>query len=108
MRHIILKKEELEVLEYFQQNSPNSTVRKRSQSRSNRYLIFPLQIREIFCLVPRNSRCLPPFQDIHFARKNTKKRSLYYTTLRYRTFAVGAYFEKQNHKLVLKIALSKK
>ena len=29
-------------------------------------------------------------------------------TLRYRTFAVGAYFEKQNDKLVLKIALNKK
>lgn len=30
------------------------------------------------------------------------------STLRYRTFAVGAYFEKVNDKLVLKIALSKK
>ena len=30
------------------------------------------------------------------------------TTLRYRTFAIGAYFEKINNKLVLKIALSKK
>lgn len=30
------------------------------------------------------------------------------STLRYRTFAVGAYFEKQNDKLVLKIALNKK
>lgn len=30
------------------------------------------------------------------------------STLRYRTFAVGAYFEKINDKLVLKIALSKK
>ena len=30
------------------------------------------------------------------------------TTLRYRTFAIGAYFEKQNDKLVLKIALNKK
>ena len=29
------------------------------------------------------------------------------TTLRYRTFAIGAYFEKQNDKLVLKIALNK-
>ena len=29
-------------------------------------------------------------------------------TLRYRTFAIGAYFEKINDKLVLKIALSKK
>jgi len=30
------------------------------------------------------------------------------STLRYRTFAIGAYFEKLNDKLVLKIALSKK
>lgn len=30
------------------------------------------------------------------------------STLRYRTFAIGAYFEKVNDKLVLKIALSKK
>ena len=30
------------------------------------------------------------------------------STLRYRTFAVGAYFEKVNDKLVLKIALNKK
>jgi hypothetical protein len=30
------------------------------------------------------------------------------TFLRYRTFAIGAYFEKVNDKLVLKIALSKK
>ena len=29
-------------------------------------------------------------------------------TLRYRTFAIGAYFEKVNDKLVLKIALNKK
>jgi hypothetical protein len=30
------------------------------------------------------------------------------STLGYRTFAVGAYFEKVNDKLVLKIALNKK
>ena len=30
------------------------------------------------------------------------------STLRYRTFAIGAYFEKLNDKLILKIALSKK
>jgi hypothetical protein len=30
------------------------------------------------------------------------------STLRYRTFAIGAYFEKVNGKLVLKIALNKK
>ena len=31
MRYIELKKEEIEVLEYLHQNSPNATVRKRSQ-----------------------------------------------------------------------------
>jgi hypothetical protein len=31
MRYIILKKEEIEVLEHLHQNSPNNTVRKRSQ-----------------------------------------------------------------------------
>jgi len=31
MRYIKLKKEEIEVLEYLHQNSPNSTIRKRSQ-----------------------------------------------------------------------------
>jgi transposase len=30
MRYITLKKEEIEVLEYLHQNSPNNTVRKRS------------------------------------------------------------------------------
>jgi len=30
------------------------------------------------------------------------------STLRYRTFAIGAYFEKVNGKLVLKMALNKK
>ncbi|MEQ1553357.1 MAG: hypothetical protein ABL929_04210 [Ferruginibacter sp.] len=30
------------------------------------------------------------------------------STIRYRTFAIGAYFEKINDKLVLKITLSKK
>ena len=30
------------------------------------------------------------------------------STLRYRTFAIGAYFEKVNGKLILKIALNKK
>jgi transposase len=31
MRYITLKKEEIEVLEHLHQNSPNNTVRKRSQ-----------------------------------------------------------------------------
>jgi hypothetical protein len=30
------------------------------------------------------------------------------STLRYRTFAIGAYFEKINDEIVLKIALTKK
>lgn len=30
------------------------------------------------------------------------------STLRYRTFAIGAYFKKINNQLVLKIALNKK
>ena len=30
------------------------------------------------------------------------------STLRYRNFSIGAYFEKVNDKLILKIALSKK
>ena len=30
------------------------------------------------------------------------------STLRYRTFAIGAYFEKINDRIVLKIALNKK
>jgi len=30
------------------------------------------------------------------------------STLRYRAFAIGAYFEKVNEKLVLKIALNRK
>jgi hypothetical protein len=38
-------------------------------------------------------------------QENTQKTL---STLRYRTFAIGAYFEKMNGKLVLKIALSKK
>jgi transposase len=32
MRYIALEKEEIEILEYLHQNSPNNTVRKRSQS----------------------------------------------------------------------------
>ena len=41
-----------------------------------------------------------------FALQEKTQKTL--TTLRYRTFAIGAYFEKQNDKLVLKIALNKK
>jgi Transposase DDE domain group 1 len=37
-----------------------------------------------------------------------EKTQIRLSTLRYRTFAVGAYFQKSNDKLVLKIALSKK
>lgn len=38
-------------------------------------------------------------------QENTQKTL---STLRYRTFEIGAYFEKVNGKLVLKIALNKK
>ena len=41
-----------------------------------------------------------------FVLQEKTQRTL--STLRYRTFAIGAYFEKINDKLVLKIALSKK
>ena len=41
-----------------------------------------------------------------FVLQEKTQRSL--STLRYRTFAIGAYFEKVNDKLVLKIALNKK
>ena len=41
-----------------------------------------------------------------FVLQEKTKKTL--STLRYRTFAIGAYFEKLNGKLVLKIALSKK
>jgi len=37
-----------------------------------------------------------------------EKTQIRLSTLRYRTFSVGAYFQKSNDKLVLKIALSKK
>ena len=38
-------------------------------------------------------------------QEKTQKRL---STLRYQSFAIGAYFEKVNDKLVLKIALNKK
>lgn len=41
-----------------------------------------------------------------FVLQEKTQRTL--STLRYRTFAIGAYFEKVNDKLVLKIALNKK
>jgi hypothetical protein len=41
-----------------------------------------------------------------FVLQEKTQRTL--STLRYRTFAIGAYFEKVNNKLVLKIALTKK
>ena len=37
-----------------------------------------------------------------------EKTKIRLSTLRYRTFAIGAYVEKMNNQLVLKIALSKK
>lgn len=41
-----------------------------------------------------------------FVMQEKTQRTL--STLRYRTFAIGAYFEKQNGKLILKIALNKR
>ena len=46
MRYITLKKEEIEVLEHLHQNSPNNTVRKRSQC-----LVLSHQRRKINDLV---------------------------------------------------------
>jgi hypothetical protein len=37
-----------------------------------------------------------------------EKTKIRLSTLRYSTFAIGAYVEKMNNQLVLKIALSKK
>ena len=39
---------------------------------------------------------------------NWEKTQIFLSTLRYRTVAMGSYFEKLNGKLVLKIAFSKK
>jgi len=56
----------------------------------------------IFAMIAYNLMAL--FRTFVLQEKTQKTLS----TLRYRTFAIGAYFEKLNDKLVLKIALSKK
>ena len=55
-----------------------------------------------FAMIAYNLMAL--FRTFVLQEKTQKKLS----TLRYRTFVIGAYFEKINDKLVLKIALSKK
>jgi hypothetical protein len=56
----------------------------------------------IFAMIAYNLMAL--FRTFVLQEKTQKTLS----TLRYRTFAIGAYFEKINNKLVLKIALNKK
>jgi hypothetical protein len=63
---------------------------------------FPTEAALTFAMIAYNLMAL--FRT--FVLQEKTQRTL--STLRYRTFAVGAYFEKVNDKLVLKIALSKK
>ncbi len=63
---------------------------------------FATEAALIFAMIAYNLMSL--FRMFVMQEKTQKTLS----TLRYRTFAVGAYFEKINDKLVLKIALSKK
>ena len=63
---------------------------------------FATESALIFAMIAYNLMSL--FRTFVLQEKTQKTLS----TLRYRTFAIGAYFEKQNDKLVLKIALNKK
>jgi IS4 transposase len=63
---------------------------------------FPTEAALTFVMIAYNLMAL--FRTFLLQEKTQKTLS----TLRYRAFAVGAYFEKINDKLVLKIALSKK
>lgn len=63
---------------------------------------FPTEAALTFAMIAYNLMAL--FRT--FVLQEKTQRTL--STLRYRTFAVGAYFEKVNDKLVLKIALNKK
>jgi len=63
---------------------------------------FPTEAALTFAMIAYNLMSL--FRTFVLQEKTQKTL----TTLRYRTFAIGAYFEKQNNKLVLKIALNKK
>ena len=63
---------------------------------------FATEAALIFAMIAYNLMSL--FRMFVLQEKTQKTLS----TLRYRTFAIGAYFEKINDKLVLKIALNKK
>ncbi|WP_240455118.1 transposase [Flavobacterium columnare] len=63
---------------------------------------FPTEAALIFTMIAYNLMSL--FRTFVLQEKTQKTL----TTLRYKTFAIGAYFEKQNDRLVLKIALNKK
>lgn len=63
---------------------------------------FPTEAALTFAMIAYNLMSL--FRTFVLQEKTQKTLS----TLRYRTFAIGAYFEKHNDKLVLKIALIKK
>lgn len=63
---------------------------------------FPTETALIFTMIAYNLMSL--FRTFVLQEKTQKTL----TTLRYKTFAIGAYFEKQNDRLVLKIALNKK
>lgn len=63
---------------------------------------FATEAALIFAMIAYNLMAL--FRTFVLQEKTQKTLS----TLRYRTFAIGAYFEKVNDKLVLKIALNKK
>jgi hypothetical protein len=63
---------------------------------------FPTEAALTFVMIAYNLMSL--FRTFVLQEKTQKTL----TTLRYRTFAIGAYFEKINGKLVLKVALNKK
>lgn len=63
---------------------------------------FATEAALTFAMIAYNLMAL--FRTFVLQQKTQKTLS----TLRYRTFAIGAYFEKVNDKLVLKIALNKK
>lgn len=63
---------------------------------------FPTEAALTFAMIAYNLMSL--FRTFVLQEKTQKTL----TTLRYRTFTIGAYFEKKNDKLILKIALNKK
>lgn len=68
----------------------------------NLHSFFPTEAALTFAMIAYNLMAL--FRTFILQEKTQKTLS----TLRYRTFAIGAYFEKINDRLVLKIALTKK